>query len=55
MSADSNGRLAEPGQKGMNGHVKAPFSKPVKKAKGFSLFSTISRQVSALINSFANN
>lgn len=43
MAAESNGRVAEPGQKGMNGSVKAPLSKPVKTAKGFSLFSTISR------------
>lgn len=50
MAADSNGRLVEPGQKGMNGmnghangHATTPRSKPVKKQKGFSLFSTISR------------
>ena len=43
MAAESNGRPVEPGQKGMNGSAKAPRSKPVKTAKGFSLFSTISR------------
>jgi hypothetical protein len=43
MAADSNGRLVEPGLKGMNGHATTPKSKPVKKQKGFSLFSTIFR------------
>jgi len=44
MAVESNGRLPEPGQKGMNGHTKAPrISTPVKKQKGFSIFSTISR------------
>jgi hypothetical protein len=49
MAAESNGRPVEPGQKGMNGSAKAPRSKPVKAAKGFSLFSTISRQVPVLL------
>jgi hypothetical protein len=45
MAVDSNGKLAEPGKKGMNGHAKGPKPKPVvKKPKSsFSLFSTISR------------
>ncbi len=49
MAADSNGRPVEAGKKGMNGHAKAPASKPVKKAKGFSLFSTISRSESVRV------
>jgi hypothetical protein len=47
MAAEGNGRAVEPGQKVMNGvmngSAKVPRSKPVKKVKGFSLFSTISR------------
>jgi hypothetical protein len=46
MAVDSNGRLAEPGHKGMNGHAKAPKPKPaLKKKGGFSLFSMIARYV----------
>jgi hypothetical protein len=51
MAVDSNGRLAELGLKGMNGHAKAPLkSKTTKKQKGFSIVSTISRYVSFLEN-----
>jgi hypothetical protein len=45
MAVEGNGRLAEPGQKGMNGHAIAPRSKTAKKQKGFSIFSMISRYV----------
>jgi hypothetical protein len=43
MAVDSNGRLAEPGSKGMNGSVNVSKPKPAKKQKSFSIFSTISR------------
>lgn len=43
MAADSNGKLVEPGQKGMNGHATAPRAKAARKQKGFSIFSTVSR------------
>ncbi|KUJ19218.1 uncharacterized protein LY89DRAFT_484618 [Mollisia scopiformis] len=43
MAVDSNGRLVEPGHKGMNGHATASRSKPAKKQQSFSVFSTISR------------
>ncbi|KAF8861357.1 hypothetical protein BDZ45DRAFT_800082 [Acephala macrosclerotiorum] len=43
MAAESNGKAVEPGQKGMNGHATAPRAKLVKKQKGFSIVSTISR------------
>lgn len=43
MAVEGNGRAAEPGQKGINGHAVVPRSKSAKKQKGFSLFSIISR------------
>jgi hypothetical protein len=43
MAVDSNGKLAEPGKKVMNGHVKTPKPKPAKKQNGFSILSAISR------------
>lgn len=43
MAVESNGRPAEPGKKGMNGHAIAPKTKAPKKKGGFSLVSMISR------------
>jgi hypothetical protein len=45
MAGDSNGRVAEPGSKGMNGNVDVSKPKPAKakKQKSFSPFSAISR------------
>ncbi|KAH8672014.1 hypothetical protein BGZ60DRAFT_504966 [Tricladium varicosporioides] len=43
MAVESNGRLAEPGKKGINGHAIAPKTKASKKKGSFSLVSMISR------------
>ncbi|CZT48628.1 related to Similarity to mucins, glucan 1,4-alpha-glucosidase and exo-alpha-sialidase [Rhynchosporium secalis] len=49
MAVESNGRAGEPGQKGMNGHAKAPRSKPVRKStKSFGLVSFIFRALTWL-------
>jgi len=43
MAVESNGRLPEPGQKGMNGHAISPRSKAAKEQMGFRIFSIIPR------------